>query len=232
MAIELNGANWNSEGYRADVLGMLSGETQKGAILWRTYDVFGSDFFKAKIGEIEVTVTPIDFSEENKSVKLRGNNGETLIKIDADNTKDFNWRIKEIENAITSQLFKPGYFGMFKATRDHQPEEERRKAPKPLKLYPNENKGENVPAISKPQEEVQAIKFYPNDHKGTNIPALKKAPERPVPHMRRDRNEAADFKRDVAHGIEKLAKRIGKKKHCKITIKKIVVEVWSDPVIK
>ena len=206
MAIELRTDITSlGDGYKADIMGMLVGETESGVIEWKPkIGPIGSTWYEAKLSELlTAEITPLDFHMGAKRVKLTQKvNDASDIKLIIDNSSPFfESRITELEKAIFDKLYKQEFTDVFKNVREKR--EQRKQPLKPLKLYPN-------------------------DHKGENIPALKPL-KKPVPHMK---DREAEFKRDIAAGIAKVAKRIGKRKHCKITIDKIVIEVWSDPVTK
>ena len=149
MAINLENVNWNSDGYRNDVLGFLVGETERGNIVWQLDQFLGSNYYKTTIGEFTVEVTPIDYSMENKHIKLRTNNA----MIDLNNSSHFKDRIIELENAITAQLYRDKFYNIFKAV-NHEPKKAITE-PEGQKFYPNNQHGDNIPALKK-----KVIKAY------------------------------------------------------------------------
>jgi len=211
-----------SDGFKMDVMGMLIAETETGAIEWKA-EKLAYTYYVAQLSDaLKVEVTPFDYNYSNKSIKLiQKKDGEHIILTMDKTTPDFETRIAEIEKAIFNQLYGKEFFDVFKNVHG-------KKDLLKIKAYPNDQKmpKDNLPII----KERKQMKTDSSINR-RELPKLKVMTsvesKREVPHMQNAVTEAA-----VRRGIEKIAKRFGKRKHCKISIKDITIEVWSDPVTK
>ena len=212
MAIELReditGLN---DGYKADLLAMLIDQTEQGNIEWSVeYHIYSSVWHIAKLSEkLTAQVTPFDFSMKNKKVQLtqKVDDGEDIKLVITASNEHFEERITKLEKAIFDKLYKQEFTDVFKNVRDKA--EKKKDLPK-IKFYPNDSYlgKDNLPAIKAK-------------------PAHESKPEKRIPHMEDAVKE--NIRKKVIKVCNDVAQKSGKRKHVKIKITNLEIEVWSDP---
>ena len=165
MAIELREENTGlNEGYKADLMGMLVGETEAGNISWKPDHSYGSTWYEAKLSEnLTAQITPFEFDMSNKHVRLFQKIGSIKHQLTIDrSSKFFESRVIELEKAIFDKLYKADFNNVFESVRNAGKKE----LPK-LKAYPNDAYlgKDNLPAKamsneSKSVDPVKKVKNY------------------------------------------------------------------------